>query len=199
MNTNRGAHHARWNHVMEVFWCAFVVLLVAAAAPAQTVSLSGGWRFELDREDAGVREQWFHRALKDRIQLPGVLQAQGHGEQISVGTPWVLSLYDKLWYLREDYQAYTNAGGVKVPFLCQPPRHYLGAAWYQRDLIIPSDWQGRDVTLFLERVHWESRVWLDDRPVGTNHSLCAPHEFELGRISPGKHRLTVRVDNRMLM
>ena len=56
---------------------------------------------------------------------------------ISTRTPWVLSLYDRFWYLREDYKEYTEPGKVKVPFLSQPPRHYLGAAWYQREIQIP--------------------------------------------------------------
>ena len=167
---------------------------------AQSISLAGNWRFALDRADAGLSEQWFNRDLPDKIKLPGALQSQGYGDEISVNTPWVLTLYDRNWFLRDDYQAYTNAGHVKVPFVCQPPRHYLGAAWYQRDIDIPKDWQDRRVVLFLERPRWESRVWLDDQFIGTNISLCAPHEYELGvALKPGKHRLTVRVDNRMIM
>ena len=106
------------------------------------IPLGGNWRFALDRGDVGISERWFAKDLPDRIQLPGVLQAQGFGDEISTTTPWVLSLYDKLWYLRADYAAYTNAGHVKVPFLCQPPRHYVGAAWYQRDIETPEDWHG---------------------------------------------------------
>ena len=54
--------------------------------------------------------------------------------------------------------------------------------------------------MFLERPHWESRVWLDDKLIGTNNSLCAPHEFGLGAgLAPGKHTLTIRVDNRMIL
>ncbi len=190
-----------------------------------SLMLAGQWRFALDAGDVGVRERWFARELPDRIELPGVLQAQGYGDPIGTNTPWVLSLYDRHWFLREDYRAYTN----KVPFLSQPPRHYLGAAWYQRDIEIPKDWRGRRAVLFLERPHWETRVWLDDKLIGTNNSLCAPHEFELGVVAdvvgaappprpgssanrggdaaptgnqalvPGKHRLTVRVDNRMIL
>ena len=172
----------------------------------EPLNLAGQWRFALDRADGGVPERWFAKDLPDKINLPGVLQAQGFGDEISTTTPWVLSLYDRLWYLRADYAAYTNAGHVKVPFVCQPPRHYLGAAWYQRDIEIPPNWIGRRVELFLERARWETRAWLDERPLGTNNSLCTPHVFEAGvvgtepnQIKPGKHRLTVRCDNRMLM
>ncbi len=176
-----------------------IISTLSYSAKAQPASLAGQWRFALDRKDAGVGEQWFTRELADKINLPGALQAQGYGDEISTNTPWVLSLYDKNWFLRADYTNYTKPGAVKVPFLCQPPRHYLGAAWYQRDIEIPQGWQDRRVVLFLERPHCESRVWLDDQLIGTNNSLCAPHEFELGvSLKPGKHRLTVRVDNRVV-
>lgn len=185
-------------------------LLLSSALPCpanplrQPISLAGEWRFALDRTDVGVREGWFQRDLPDRIQLPGVLQAQGYGDQISTNTPWVLSLYDKQWFQRAEYQGHTEPGNVRVPFLAQPPRHYLGAAWYQREVDIPTNWLGRRVVLFLERTQWETRAWLGDRLLGTNDSLCVPHEFEAGivgdapgQLPPGRHRLTVRVDNRM--
>ena len=176
-------------------------LCAAEALPAATtrLPLAGEWRFAIDRGDAGVAERWFDRDLPDRIQLPGILQAQGFGDEISPATPWVLSLYDREWALRAEYASELKPGAVRVPFLCQPPRHYLGAAWYQRDVDIPAEWAGRQVTLLLERTRWESTVWLDDRPVGSNNSLVAPHEHVLGRLSPGRHRLTIRVDNRLLL
>jgi hypothetical protein len=192
------------------FYFVVAMLFAFSSHAAETFSLQGKWSFGIDREDRGLGEQWFSHPLPDKINLPGVLQSQGFGDEISIKTPWVLSLYDRLWYLREDYQAYTNAGSVKVPFVCQPSRHYLGAAWYQREIEIPKDWDGRRVVLFLERPHWESQVWLDDQLIGTNNSLCVPHEFELGvvasrsdaprsGITPGKHKLTVRVDNRLIL
>ena len=181
---------------------AFVILVfLFAVGPtaAQSISLAGEWRFALDRADAGVNDQWFSRALHDRIRLPGVLQAQAHGDEISTTTPWVLSLYDRFWFLREDYKAYGKPGNVKAPFLSQPPRHYLGVAWYQRDIEIPREWSGRRVVLFMERPRWESTVWVNARRIGSNLSLSAPHVYDLGKLAPGRHQLSVRVDSRMLM
>lgn len=165
----------------------------------QTLDLQGTWRFAMDREDVGVEQGWYERQLEDRIELPGALQSQGYGDPISTTTPWVLSLYDHYWYMRKEYKHYAEGSEVKVPFLCQPPRHYLGPAWYQRDFEIPADWAGRRVVLFLERTRWQSAVWIDDRRMGSQDSLVAPHIYELGRLAPGSHRLTIRVDNRMLM
>src|SRR5436190_3125825 len=165
----------------------------------QAVDLSGQWRFALDRSDVGIAEQWFTRSLQDRINLPGVLQSQGYGDEISAKTPWVLSLYDRNWFLRAEYKQYASGPNVRVPFLSQPPRHYLGAAWYQRDIEIPAASQGRRTVLTLERPHWETTVWLDDKKIGSNNSLCAPHVFDLGIVPTGSHRLTIRIDNRMIL
>lgn len=169
------------------------------AQNSPSLTLSGTWQFALDKEDKGISEKWFDQNLADKIQLPGILQSQGFGNEISKDTPWVLSLYDKNWSLREDYKAYTNPGKVKVPFLSQPPKHYLGAAWYQKDIEIPANWQNKRVVLFLERPKWESTVWVDGKKIGSNLSLVAPHEYDLSVLPTGKHRITIRVDNRMLM
>jgi beta-galactosidase len=163
------------------------------------LSLQGYWRFEMDPDDVGERQQWFNRDLRNGIRLPGILQSQNFGNEISTNTPWVLTLYDRFWYLRDEYKAYVEPGKVKVPFLSQPPRHYLGAAWYQRDLQIPTYMLGRRIVLTLERPHWETTVWLDDKKIGSERSLVAPHLFDLGVVSLGRHRLTIRVDNRMIM
>ena len=180
----------------------FLIAASCLAAPlyaAEVRDLSGQWRFAMDRADEGVDQAWYGRDLAGKIAIPGILQAQGEGDEISTKTPWVLSLYDKHWDQREDYKPHTQPGKVKVPFLSQPPRHYLGAAWYQRDVQVPASWKGKRVVLFLERPRWGSTAWVDERRVGSNLSLVAEHEYDLGLLAPGKHRVSIRVDNRMLM
>ncbi|WP_162251963.1 sugar-binding domain-containing protein [Massilia sp. Root335] len=184
------------------FALAAAMLFGAAAASANaadTLDLAGTWRFALDPADTGVAEHWDTRTLPDRIRIPGILNAQGYGDEITAHTPWVLSLYDKHWNLREDYKAFTAPGQMKVPFLSQPPRHYLGAAWYQRDVEVPRGWRGKRVVLHLERPRWGSSAWIDDRALGSDLSLVAPHDYDIGMLAPGKHRVTVRVDSRVLM
>ena len=148
------------------FAIAFVAspLTRAVMAEPAVVNLAGEWRFALDRsaeqqEDGagtptltpgdGVTQEWFKRDLPDKIKLPGILQAQGYGDDISTNTPWVLTLGDAWWKLQpaslRDH--FSQPGHVEVPFLSQPAKHYLGAAWYQRDIQIPADWQGRHFTL----------------------------------------------------
>jgi hypothetical protein len=189
-------------NLKSLFIVAALVLSGFAAKPihaAEIMPLAGEWRFALDRNDVGANENWFAKDLTDKIQLPGILQAQGYGDDISTDTPWVLSLGQAWWKIQpaalRDH--FSQPGHVEVPFLSQPPKHYLGAAWYQRDVDVPTNWQGRHFTLYLERAHWQSTVWVDEKEFPANASLVAPHITDLGVLTPGKHRLTIRVDNRL--
>jgi hypothetical protein len=192
------------SHMASRLWKIMLIcagFISVSSAQTSTESLAGEWRFEMDRSDQGVSGKWFDRDLKDRIRLPGILQDQGYGDKIKTDTPWVLGLGGEWWKLQsEELRAtFSKPGAVEVPFLSQPKRHYLGAAWYQREVRIPEDWSGRRVVLFLERPRWESSVWIDDRSVGSARSLVAPHEFDLGMLKPGVHRLSIRLDNRMIV
>lgn len=162
------------------------------------MDLQGIWRFSLDEQDTGIDEKWYCRKLADKIQISGILQAQGYGNEITVDTPLVDGLHDRLWFLREETRDFTRDGKVRIPFLAQPARHYLGAAWYQRDIEVPPEWEGKQLFLSMELVRWESSVWIDDVCMGSFTSLCVPHRYALGRLQAGTHRLTVRVDNRMI-
>jgi hypothetical protein len=130
-----------------------------------TIPLSGEWRFEV----AGTNELAYARQLPGKVRLPGTMDDAGLGPK-----------------------------NTKQPTLEGPYRlyDYAGPAWYQRDIDIPAAWQGKRVTLFLERCRWVTTVWLDDMRVGSQDSLIAPHVYDFGsRVAPGKHRLTICVDN----
>ena len=163
------------------------------------IKLNSDWRLELDRKDAGIGERWFTRELSQKVHLPGTLSAQGIGDDVTPDTKWTGSIIDRSWFTSPRYEKYRQAGNVKVPFWLQPDKHYAGAAWYQRDIEVPAAWKGRHSVLFLERPHGQTNVWLDDREIGHLYALGTPHEYEMGFIEPGRHRLTIRVDNRMVV
>lgn len=174
--------------------------VVAAPARDGALSLAGEWRFALDPADVGTADYWFNKTMPSdlAIRLPGILQTQGFGEEIAADTQFVAALpRDMRWYLLPQYERYTAPGNVKVPYLSQPVRHYLGVAWYQRDIEVPAEWAGKRIVLHLERTRWRTDAWIGNRPVGTDSSLVAPHEFDLGALPAGTHRLTLRIDNSM--
>ena len=179
-------------------------VLFGATAPetvaaSQAESLAGSWRFALDHGDAGISGRWFERALEGSVRLPGALAAQGIGDDVTLETPWTGSIVDRSYFTAPEYAPYRDPDNIKVPFWLQPEKVYVGPAWFQRDIDIPESWDGNRIVLSLERPHWETRVWLDGQCLGTNCSLSTPHEYDLGSVKQGRHMLTVRVDNRLVI
>jgi hypothetical protein len=170
------------------------------AALLEPVSLAGRWRLALDRDDRGLAERWFARELIEEITLPGSLPQQGVGDPVTVETRWVGTIFDPAFYQSPQYARYRDPENLKFPFWLQPDHYFAGVAWYQRVIDVPEAWRGQRVGLTLERPHWATRVWIDDREVGANDSLSTPHRYELGfNLSAGRHQLTVRVDNRRVV
>ena len=154
--------------------CALIALAFAAssfaAPPAPAVfSLAGAWSFRLDHDKVGVDHSWFTAALPDKTHLPGTTDENHFG-----------------------------APNNRPPDFKHLARlyEYTGWAWYSRDVDIPAAWRGKRITLFLERCHWETAVWVDGAAMGSSDSLCVPHVYDLTRaLTPGKHHLAIRVDN----
>uniref|UniRef100_UPI003566FE5B exo-beta-1,4-galactosidase n=1 Tax=Bacteroides finegoldii TaxID=338188 RepID=UPI003566FE5B len=166
---------------------------------SNALDLSGKWNFQIDREDTGVKEQWFRKILEDHINLPGSMPEKLKGDEVTVHTQWTGSLYDSSYYFNPYMEKYRMEGQVKLPFFLTPDKHYVGVAWYQKNVTIPSDWKGDRIILFLERPHIETTVWVNNREIGMQNSLCVPHVYDLtAAVAPGKScRITIRIDNRI--
>lgn len=144
----------------------------------------------------GVKEKWYSSMLTDQIRLPGSMMEQGKGDRVTINTQWTGSIYDSSWYFHPRLEKYRHPE-PKFPFWLTPTMYYVGAAWYQRIVTIPDSWNQR-IVLHLERPHTETRVWIDDREIGMQNSMVVAHEYDLtGKISPGTHTITIRVDNRI--
>ncbi len=178
-----------------------VSLLLVTLLPAQTtLDLSGDWKFQMDREDAGLTEKWFkNHSYTDQILLPGSMPERLKGDPVNAQTVWTGSLYDSTYYYSPAMEKYRQEGNIKFPFFLTPQRHYVGVAWYERSVTIPKDWKDQQVTLFLERPHIETLVFVNGLPAGMQNSLCTPHMYNLTRLlKPGKeNKITIRIDNRI--
>ena len=185
-----------FRHALSGF-TLIAALLLRTLTAAETLDLSGPWHYALDRENTGLANQWYSRPLTDAtIKLPGTLPGNGIGDPVTVDTKWTGGIFDRSYFTSPEYAAYRTPGNIKVPFWLQPETHYVGAAWYQRDIDIPANWNVRHLELHLERPHWKTTAWFDDRLIGSNDSLSVAHVYDLGLAAgPGHHRLTVRIDN----
>lgn len=178
---------------------ALYLLLACCVLKAQkSIDLSGEWGFSMDRLDKGEKERWFSRLPDDRINLPGSMPEKLKGDEVTAATQWTGSLYDSSYYCNPYMEKYRKEGNIKFPFFLTPDRHYVGVAWYQKEVDIPDGWKGERIVLFLERPHIETTVWINGRKAGTQNSLCVPHEYDITRyVRPGKYRIAIRVDNRI--
>lgn len=179
----------------KIIFYALAVILCSCAQTQPRIDLSGEWSFALDPEDIGIAEQWHSRPLDGKIDLPGSLQEQGFGNDVSVDTEWTGGINDRTWFDSEAYAKYREKGNVKIPFWLQPEKHYVGVAWYQREIEIPAKWEDSYVELELERTHWETVVFLDGERIGSSNALQTPHRYRIE--GTGKALLSIRVDNRV--
>ena len=114
----------------SMFRLSLLTLLVAANVFGATtvpldnsISLAGTWRFRLDPDNIGVAKKWFAEKLDDSVTLPGTTDTNHKG---IFKDERAVDRLSRLWYW-------------KCP------------AWYQREVIIPDAWQGKRITLLLER------------------------------------------------
>ncbi|WP_288206391.1 sugar-binding domain-containing protein [uncultured Parabacteroides sp.] len=183
----------------KIIVLALLTLLFEGCITAQknNIDLSGEWMIKLDPEDKGLSEQWFNNEFNDRITLPGSLQEQGYGYDIDIHTRWTGQIVDSTWYNAPEYEKYRQKEDLKAPFWLNPEKHYVGVAWYRKDVDIPSSWKGKTLLLELERTHWETNLFVDGKEIGHQDGISTPHRYELTGLEPGKHNIVLRIDNRV--
>lgn len=177
----------------------FAILIFSSIGFAQnkTIDLSGKWRFDIDRNDVGIIEKWFSKTLRDNIHLPGSMAENRKGDDVTLNTQWTASIYDSTFFFNPRLEKYRQQEKLKLPFWLTPVKYYVGPAWYQKDVIIPADWKNDRVVLYLERPHYETRLWINNQEVGMQNSLSVPHEFDIsGFLKKGKNQITLCIDNR---
>lgn len=135
-----------------------------------SIDLSGQWHAQLDTASKLFLKYPDKCKMKGMIELPASLAENGFG-----------------------YKTEGSDFGVLTP-----EYKYIGKAWYKRPIEIPQNWENKNVELFLERVLWESRVFIDGKERSSQDALGTPHVHNLGKLSPGNHELTIQIDNDMI-
>lgn len=164
------------------------------------IDLAGQWQFQTDPYDRGIDERWFESELTETVQLPGSMDENGKGNDVTLETQWAAlkRIRKPHWYKDANYAPFVDSDNVLFPFGLQPEKEYTGAAWYQKKLNIPSNWVGKQIKLILERVHWESKVWVNGEYVDMQNSLAAPHIYDVSTLlKKGENTISIRVDNRI--
>ena len=165
----------------------------SASFSRPSIDLAGDWIVQLDPEDAGERKKWFGGPLgKQTITLPGTTDQASLGYQLDRKTMAYPVDYPLTAMAGKEETRVDRKGHLLREHM------YLGKAWYQRSVTIPEALAGKHFQLHLERVLWQSSVWLDNNPVGKNDSLSTEHRHDLGLLDAGTYQITVSVDNRKI-
>ena len=168
------------------------------------IDLSGEWQFQIDRENKGESEGWFlpDHALDDRITLPASMPEKLKGDDISINTRWVGSLYDSNYFYNPYLAKYRKPGkDMKLQFFLTPDKHYVGRAWYKRKVNIDKKWIASPYSvleLILERPHIVSQIWINEKKIQEKrNSLSVPHIYSIYGLffKPGENTITVCIDN----
>lgn len=148
----------------------FTIISISAETQKDRIDLSGLWRFQLDPMEFGKTpgSELYLNKLNESIMLPGSTDESGKG--IKNNNRYVDRLSRKF--------------------------EYKGAAWYQREIVIPEDWSDKEIFLNLERCHWETTLYVDSKYIDIKESLSTPNTFKLSKLlTPGIHTLTLCINN----
>lgn len=148
-------------------------------AGRNVLSLCGHWNYALDPEDKGEAEHWYDSKGIDTqgsVSLPGTLTLNGVGEV-------------------QEWSAEMNRESVRS---LRQRHSYYGAAWYELEAAVPAEWAGKQMHVFLERVMFQSTLWVNGGLAGQQDSLSVPHRFDVNEhvVAGAVNRFVIRVDNR---
>lgn len=163
------------------------------------ISLEGEWFFAMDENDTGLDHQWQTKTFNERVRLPGSMNTNGKGDDVTLTTAWTASIYDSSYFFHPRLEKYRRPYNLKLPFWLTPEKHYTGYAWYKKEIQIPESWAKQPLRLYLERVHTASDLWIDNvRIDSTQNSLSTPHIYVIEEgLTTGKHTISLRIDNRL--
>ncbi|MFA9396714.1 MAG: discoidin domain-containing protein [Clostridiaceae bacterium] len=143
----------------------------------KSINLIGNWLYELDKNECGIEEEWFKRTLSNAgFSIPGTTAEN------NIGNPVIIE--KKL---------------TKQAIEClRQEKQYIGVAWYQTTFVLDDIESFESISLFLERIMFESQLWIDNAFVGKQDSLSTPHCFDITKfVELGKkHKLTIRINNK---
>ncbi|UNY97876.1 hypothetical protein MQE36_12365 [Zhouia spongiae] len=146
-----------------------VLNLVFVHAQENVLDLSGEWQVTLSKNRPEIANTTDYKR-EGIIKLPSSLARQGYGLKTTGSDFGVLT----------------------------PTYKYLGVAVFERTIDIPEEWEHKQIQIFLERVLWQSKIFIDDVELSTQDALGTPHIHKLGVLTPGKHRLKIAVNNDMI-
>ena len=133
----------------------------------KTIDLGGDWFYKTDYDEIGTQKDYY----KDIFELGG-FTLPGSACENGIGIK----------------QQYYNEFTKETVRAARERYEYIAPLWLQREIIVPKDFEGKSVRLFLERVNIASELWIDGVKIGRQIiELSAPHIYNLtGKLTVSK-------------
>ncbi|KIA85912.1 hypothetical protein OA85_10845 [Flavobacterium sp. AED] len=76
-------------------------------------------------------------------------------------------------------------------------RDYLGTAWYEKEIFIPSSWKGQKIYVRIGSANYASKVYLNGKPVGAHEGGNLPFAFDISALINWNvaNRITIQLEN----
>lgn len=164
----------------RILFLLFAIHFSIITFSQEVVNLAGSW--QLAYGDTAK--------YNDYVILPGSMLTNGKGNSVTVNTRWTGSLYDSSYYFNPYMEKYRQEGNLKFPFFLTPEKEFVGMAKYRKSVYVPDSWKKKHITLYLERPHIETTLYVNGQKVGSDNSLSTPHQFDVTKfIKPGERNL----------
>ncbi len=175
---------------------SLICFSIAKSQPSDTLDLQGMWKIAMDGnfkdwpQKVGVEQEWYKSELPSNKSLYLLNQIYFKNAEFQVND-WInlpgSTDEARIGAVLKESQTYSP--GLERVYT------FDGAFWVQRKINIPKLWEGKSVTLFLERTLGASTVFWDDMKVGEDYGLAFPHRITIDKsIQSGEHTLTVLIN-----
>ena len=160
---------------LKFSFVSIIIMLVLASCKNEpfvskrdTIKLGGTWRFALDTANVCFADKWYTKIFTDSVKLPGTLDENNKGIPNT-------NTHETMRLSRE--------------------RTFAGMAWYQKEVNIPENWKGKNIRLMMERTK-PTQVWVDTVLMGKCNDILTAQYYDLSsKLAPGKHIITILVNN----
>ena len=176
---------------MKLKYIAFIFTIIInythTIKAQENISLTGKWYYKVDSLNIGEKESWEKKIFTQVIFLPGSTDEVGIGNEFP--------LFKSLLGIEplKNYPKNADFG------MLTRKHKYLGKVWYQKKINISPSSNNKNYQIFLEKIMWRSRIWLDGKEINSPIDLLnSPHIYNLTNISEGEHMITILIDNSMI-
>jgi sialate O-acetylesterase len=134
---------------------------------------------------AAVKEAGANTGVPYQQRMDAWIAANDSGAQANWATP---SADDKSWISLNVPGNWENSGQAAL-------RNFDGIAWYRREVNVPAEWAGQDLTIHLGAIDDADTSYWNGAPIGSTTGWATPRVYKIpgAQVLAGRNVIAVRV------